>query len=177
VDDIAFLKQIIADLGTKAPIDTHRIYVAGFSDGGRMAYRAACQMASQIAAVAVVSGSLVTQACAPTRTVFVIAFHGTLDGSVPYHDPAATAFPRAAPKEAASLSPSIQFWMAENSCTHSGDVLFTPDVVRTTATGCGAQVIFYTIAGGTHAWPVLGPDYEFSASPLIADFFAAHRLP
>lgn len=177
VDDIAFLKAIIADLSARLPVDPKRIYVAGFSDGGRMAYRAACEMSGQLAAVAVVSGSLVTSNCAPSRSTFVIAFHGTADPSVSYKDATATPLPRAAPKTAAALPPAVQFWMAENSCTGSSDVLIGPHTVRTTASGCSAQVVFYEIAGGVHAWPVLGDDYEISASPLIADFFAAHRLP
>ncbi len=178
VNDIAFLKAIIADLSKRLPIDSHRIYVSGFSDGGRMAYRAACEMASQVVAVAVVSGSLVMEKCAPSRSVFVVAFHGTADPTLRYGDLfVGTVFPRAAPKEADGLPLSIRFWMAANSCTRAGNFQITPHVVRTTATGCSAEVIFYSIAGGQHAWPVTGADYEISASPLIADFFAAHRRP
>jgi polyhydroxybutyrate depolymerase len=176
VDDIAFLKAIISDLSARLPIDPSRIYVAGFSDGGRMAYRAACEMSDQIAAVAVVSGSLVTRDCAPSRSTFVIAFHGTADPSVSYREASATPLPRAAPQSAAGLPPAVQFWMAENSCTGASEALVGPHTVRTIASGCSADVVFYEIVGGAHAWPTVADGYEISASPVIADFFAAHRL-
>src|SRR5207248_5697071 len=83
-DDIAFIKAVIADISTRLRVDKKRIYVAGFSDGARMAYRVACEMSTQIAAVAAASGSLVTSNCNPTPLMRLIAFNGTADPSVSY---------------------------------------------------------------------------------------------
>jgi polyhydroxybutyrate depolymerase len=176
-DDIAFLKAVIADISSKLLVDTKRVYVGGFSDGARMSYRVACEMSAQIAAVAAISGSLVTADCAPPRLVPIIAFHGTADPSVSYTEPTATPLPRAAPTSASTLPPVTRFWLATASCKGTSGVLFAPTTVRYLGTGCGTDVAFYAIFGGTHAWPVTGADYDFSASPLIVDFFKAHALP
>jgi polyhydroxybutyrate depolymerase len=176
-DDIAFIKAVIADVSAKLTVDPKRIYVGGFSDGARMAFRVACQMSDKIAAVAAVSGSLVTQNCAPARLVPIIAFHGNADLSVLYNEPTATPLPRAAPTSAASLTPAVKFWMATASCKNTSSFLFDRTTVRYLGTGCGADVAFYETFGGEHAWPTVGDNYAFSASVLIADFFKVHALP
>ncbi|MDQ6717865.1 MAG: hypothetical protein M3Z17_05910 [Gemmatimonadota bacterium] len=177
VDDIAFIKAVITDVSARLSVDKKRIYVGGFSDGARMAYRAGCEMSGQLAAIAVVSGSLVTAGCAPSRLVPLIAFHGNADPSVSYTEGTATPLPRAAPASAASLPPAVKFWMATASCKNTTSILTAATTVRYVATGCGADVTFYATFGGVHAWPIVGPDYLFDASPLIVDFFQAHKLP
>lgn len=51
-DDIKFLRQIIAELRGKLTLDTTRIYVNGFSNGGSMAAKCAVDMGDVLAAVA-----------------------------------------------------------------------------------------------------------------------------
>ena len=177
VDDILFIKSVITAVSVKLSIDKKRIYVGGFSDGARMAYRVGCEMSAQVAAIAVASGSLVTTGCAPSRLVPLIAFHGNADPSISYTEATATPLPRAAPASAAAFPPAIRFWMATSSCKNTTSTLIAPTTVRYVGTGCGADVTFYTTFGGVHAWPAVGPDYLFNASPLIVDFFQAHKLP
>ena len=110
VDDIGFLRAVIDELTRRLPIDTTRIYVVGFSDGGRMAYRAACELSSQIAAVGVVSGSVEDPDCHPAVPVSLIAFHGTADREVPYDDSLTSVrWPQSIPA-ASSAPPSVRFW-------------------------------------------------------------------
>lgn len=177
IDDISFIKSVITAVSVQLSIDKKRIYVGGFSDGARMAYRVGCEMSAQIAAIAVVSGSVTTTGCAPARLVPLIAFHGNADPSISYSEPSATPLPRAAPTSAASFPPSVKFWMALASCKNTTSTLTAATTVRYVGTGCGADVTFYATFGGVHAWPVVGPDYLFDASPLIVDFFQAHKLP
>src|SRR5437773_1561304 len=68
VDDVGFLKAVIDRVSKQLPVDQKRIYIAGFSDGGRMAYHAACQLSSTIAAIGVVSGSLLDDHCSPAKS-------------------------------------------------------------------------------------------------------------
>jgi polyhydroxybutyrate depolymerase len=42
VDEPAFIRQMLFDLGTIASIDPKRIYALGYSNGGMLAYRLAC---------------------------------------------------------------------------------------------------------------------------------------
>jgi polyhydroxybutyrate depolymerase len=183
VDDIAFLRRVIADVSARLPVDARRIYVAGFSDGARMAYRVACEMAGEITAVAAVSGSLIDSRCLPSKPIPVIAFHGNADKEVRYNDSAYSVPSRPVPPGAGSLPPTLRFWLATDGCQRTAVGRLSPHVVRTAGVGCSADVAFYAIEGGGHNWPVVAPasadgdgeSGEISASSLIADFFLRHR--
>jgi polyhydroxybutyrate depolymerase len=183
VDDIAFLRAVIADISARLPVDARRIYIAGFSDGARMAYRTACEMAGEVTAVAAVSGSLVAEHCRPSRPIPVIAFHGIEDDEVPYDDSAYTAPSSPVPPDAGSLPPTVRFWLATDECRRIVTRRVSPHVISTAGIGCSADVTFYAIEGAGHSWPTLAPaggdvdegPGEVSASSVIADFFLRHR--
>jgi polyhydroxybutyrate depolymerase len=183
VDDIGFLRAMIADISARLPVDSRRIYVAGFSDGARMAYHTACEMAGEITAVAAVSGSLVDNRCRPSRAIPVIAFHGSADPEVPFNDSAFSVSSRPVPRDAASLPSTVRFWLATDGCQKTTAGRLSPHVLRTSGVGCSADVAFYTIEGAGHHWPAIAPAGsngdaeldEISASPVIADFFLRHR--
>jgi polyhydroxybutyrate depolymerase len=176
IDDVGFISAMIAEVGKKLALDKRRIYVVGFSDGGRMAHHLACKLSPTIAAIGVVSGSLKDDRCAPSAAVPVIAIHGTSDSQVPYDDPALTAPSKPLTAVAATLPPSVQFWLAANGCGGGAVSRTSRDVVRTSFASCaGAEVIFYSIEGGSHAWPGAGgsqpPMSELQASSVIYQFF------
>lgn len=81
-DDVQFLRDVVADAATRAPVDRARVQVWGFSNGAMMAFRAVCDAPEVFAAAGVMSGALVTP-CASTRVV-VHHLHGALDTVVPY---------------------------------------------------------------------------------------------
>jgi polyhydroxybutyrate depolymerase len=56
-DDIKFLRKIIAELQLRFNVDTTRMYVEGFSNGGQMAAKCAIEMSDKFAAAAENSGS------------------------------------------------------------------------------------------------------------------------
>ena len=58
VDDIGLTRAIIDEANTRLCLDGKRVFVAGFSNGGFMSHRIACEMADRVAAVAPVSGVL-----------------------------------------------------------------------------------------------------------------------
>jgi polyhydroxybutyrate depolymerase len=183
IDDLGFMRAMIDELSAKLPIDKRRIHVAGFSDGGRMAYYMACQMAGQIAAIGVVSGSLRDDSCTPAHPVAVIALHGTADPIVPYDESIDSPMPDPVDATMDALPPSVQFWIAQDGCSAATDSAFTPSVTRTTFAKCsGSDVAFFSIDGGVHTWPVLvdpsssDPDQTVSATALITDFFKRHHL-
>ena len=175
VDDVGFLAALVAEVSKNLSVDPHRIYIVGFSSGAIMAYHAACKLAPMIAAIGVISGSLMDDNCAPARPVAVIGVHGTSDDQVPYGDPSLTPLPKSVTGAAAKLPSSAQFWVATNGCGPGAAALQSPHVVRTSFKGCtGAQVEFYTIEGGSHGWPQSGlapPMSELQASSVIAEYF------
>lgn len=179
IDDVGYVSAIITSVGAAVALDKQRIYIAGFSDGGRMAHHLGCRLSSTIAAIAVVSGSLKDSDCHPAKAVAILAIHGTSDDQVPYDDPALTAPPLVVPGTD-TLPPAIQFWAATNGCKSFSQAHTATDVTRATFVGCtGADVTFYSILGGTHAWPADAggagsqpPMSELNASRVISAYFA-----
>lgn len=56
-DDVKFLYQILSELKKTFQVDANRIYLAGFSNGGQMAFRCAVEMSDVFAAIVEASGT------------------------------------------------------------------------------------------------------------------------
>lgn len=56
VDDVQFVRDTLARLAAHWRIDSHRIYVAGFSNGAMMTHRLASEMSDVLAGAAEVAG-------------------------------------------------------------------------------------------------------------------------
>lgn len=79
-DDLGYLADVVADTAARTPIDPSRVFVAGFSSGGAMAWTAAASRPDLFAACASVSG---WAASYPTTPIDCWHSHGTADTTVP----------------------------------------------------------------------------------------------
>ncbi|HEX5620515.1 MAG TPA: PHB depolymerase family esterase [Solirubrobacteraceae bacterium] len=77
-DDVGFVDGIVAELGDRLPIDRHRIYAAGFSNGADFAARLSVERSDRIAAAAYSAGGL-TEPHSPDRPVPTAVSLGTRD--------------------------------------------------------------------------------------------------
>jgi dienelactone hydrolase len=84
VDDTSWLAGLPKAISARVPIDLKRVYIAGFSNGGMMAWKAACERPDVFAAAEVVSGSLLVP-CTKTVVHILDAHDPTNDCIVPYH--------------------------------------------------------------------------------------------
>jgi poly(3-hydroxybutyrate) depolymerase len=84
VDDVGWLRSLIAHLAEHYPVDRRRVYLVGFSNGGMLAYRYACEYGDELAGVGVVAGSVQVASCLPPAPVNVVAIHGLADLHTPY---------------------------------------------------------------------------------------------
>jgi polyhydroxybutyrate depolymerase len=186
VDDVGFIRALVAELQNEFSLDPKRIYVTGISNGGIMAYRLACEASDLVAAIAPVAGTLNYAPCQPTQPVSVIHFHGTEDTHLPYEG--GVGPDSRVGVDFASVQESIEFWTAFNGCALQPQVIVFEDVQRQVWSGCedGTAVELYTILGGRHAWPGSDgpawaggdePTHTIAASALIWEFFAAHPKP
>jgi poly(3-hydroxybutyrate) depolymerase len=92
IDDDAFLLRMLAVEKDLYPQNTARLYLTGFSNGGMMAYRFACQHPEMVAAIGVVAAAYMSRPfCMPHVAVPVMHIHGRLDGMLPWRG---TAFSR-----------------------------------------------------------------------------------
>jgi len=169
-DDVAFLTAVVGRVGRHAPVDPQRLFVAGFSNGARMACRLALE-APWVAAIAAVAGSPVWGP-APARPVPTLAFHGTDDRHIPYGGgvgPRGRRVPVLAAPEAAAR------WAALMGCggEPARDTLDLHHLDLWSGGGC--EVGLWTVAGMGHAWPG-GRRYAPDADPPVADLSASHLI-
>jgi polyhydroxybutyrate depolymerase len=189
VDDVAFLAAMIDGLEGQYPIDTHRIYAAGHSNGGIMAYRLACELADKIVAIGVQSSSLELGPCNPAQPVSVLHIHGTADRNVPITggegDRAISGVAFNPPVD------GIKTIARADGCPAQPTEATVPenaDLTIDTWAPCAdtAEVRFVRVAGASHAWMgaaaggsrLVGETYmNYDSSLAIWTFLAAHPRP
>ncbi len=175
IDDIAFLRAIVAKLEKDYAIDTKRVYVTGISNGAMMSYRAACEMADVVAAVAPVEGAQ-NVPCKPAAPVSVIVFHGTADRLVPFNG-GVSPFQVGPHRTDTSVAETIAFWVKENGCAPAPKSEQSTEVDIDTYSGCkdSTGVALYAIQGGHHMWPgTKMSGVKISATDVMWKFFAQH---
>lgn len=160
VDDVSYLAAVIADSQRRAPVDPERIYVFGFSNGGFMAHRLACELSGTITAIVSIAGMsfLDRSRCSPEGSVGVIQVHGDADEIVSYgggHTLGRAVLPRHP-----SAVDSINRWVQTNGCSLEVPQRETIDLepripgaetTITTYRGCRERgVELWTVAGGSH---------------------------
>ena len=163
IDDVGFLSRLIDTLYRDYLIDTNRIYVCGFSNGGFMTQKLACALPGRFAAVGALGCSIDTsliKTCTPGQAVPTAYFSGTADPEVPYEG-GAMRNPRVTP--IVPVDTAVQFWVRNNNCQTNPGVIKIPDSVPTdrstvdlfqyTHCDCEADVYFYRINNGGHTWP------------------------
>ncbi|MDX6223993.1 MAG: polyhydroxybutyrate depolymerase, partial [Frankiales bacterium] len=177
VDDVAYLAAVLADAAKRTPIDRNRIAMAGFSNGGMMAYRFACERADLVHTIDVVAGAFLTQGCAPTRPVSVLHIHGLADTVVPSGGTAtsplsASGFPAA---NAGPVTIAIS-----NGCTSSVKGIYNgrADVSTWQAASCPTDAVVQLIRPTklAHLWTSSSAEattYGVNASAMTWSFDAA----
>lgn len=182
--DLIFISDLLDKLEAELNIDPARIYANGLSNGGGMSFMLSCTLADRFAAFGSVSGAylLPWDECQPSRPMPAILFHGTADPIVPFQGGPSSAF--------AIPFPAVPEWVnalaQRNGCDASPAVLpAAGSVSGIQFTHCAADVIFYTIAGGGHAWPGSEPlpesivgrtTQDMDATRVMWDFFQQHPL-
>ena len=205
VDDVSFAIAVVNDVDTVLNLDRQRVYSTGFSNGGMLSHRLACEAAEVFAAVAPVGGQLYEAgdfpACTPTRAIPILMMHGTSDVNYPYLGGLATGIsgetypPVEHPTEPSTLS----HWQTTNGSVGEPTVVYAQGIVQCRQWTGTAEVQmckldpptpllddnrFYDGAG--HAFPGGSmsespssdiPSQDIQAAEYIWEFFEAHSLP
>jgi polyhydroxybutyrate depolymerase len=183
VPDELFLVRLIRTLVQEGTARRDQVYVAGFSNGGMMAYRLACSHRLPLAGVGAVGGALVSR-CPDPRVRTVVAVHGADDALVPtagydgtlntgqhlHYPPLADAM--------ATLARGID-------CEQDGPLRSTAaGVDLDTWYGCrrGGSVTSMVISGLGHDWPgnrqlPAGDQWVDATAALVERFELGHPVP
>lgn len=82
--DVAFADAVLADVAARYPIDPERLYVSGYSYGGLMAWRYACESGDGVKAAMSISATLRLRApCAEAAESFRVVY-GLKDNVLPF---------------------------------------------------------------------------------------------
>lgn len=155
--DIRFISELIDALQQEYPIDPKRIYVAGMSNGGMMAYRIGIALSHRVAAIGVVSGAMFGDEPNPRNPVSVIIFHGTEDEHVPFAGGQSRnkLVKRNMDKPFLPVMDAFNFWSQADACakpresSRSGNV----EIFQKRECRSGSAVVLYKIYNAGHAWP------------------------
>lgn len=176
VDDAGFVGAMLDAIEDAYCVDDRRVFSAGFSNGGMLSHRLACELSDRIAAIGPVSGTIAVGTCNVTRPVSVMHFHGTSDPIVWYDGGLGNA---------QSVPDTISGWVARDGCGTTPATTFSMgDAHCETYDGCmqAANVTLCTLEGGGHQWPGGEPggvgtlNTDISASDAMMEFFEAHPM-
>ena len=161
VDDVGFITAAVHNITDNLDIDTSRIYAAGISNGGIMAYKLACNT-SLFAAIGPDAATMLSPCPAPHPTS-VLHIHGTDDRLVRYDGRPGTVLPIQT-----MTPPDVNaFWRNVDQCEQPATTVDGDLTTSVASCPSGRSVELITVAGGEHDWPSF-------ATEKMWDFFAAH---
>ena len=193
-DDVGYLLALADSIHARWGTRYQRLFSCGFSAGGFMSYRLACERPDRFEAVASVAGTMSNTAFAaclgpplpPTFHVRVLHIHGTADGVVSY----------AGGNGNISAEQTVQSWVNRSQCPNQASLVALPNL--NTVDGSYAEeytyapcaplappghlgsnragkVVFIKIIGGGHTWPGNTAPF-FGLGNLNRDFQASARM-
>ena len=170
-DDVGFVEAMISEISSQYNLDMERIYAAGYSNGGMMAYGLANYKSDLIAAVASVSGAMLNCTGPTSHPMPVVHLHGTSDAVVSYNGS----------NDWNSVQSTLDYWTSFNN------TISTPTINTDNTGGMtiehysfeqgdnSVSVEHYKYIGGDHVW--FNELYQGqNASELVWNFMSKYDI-
>lgn len=179
VDDVGFFRLLATHLVSHHGAARNRVYVAGFSKGGMMAHRLACDAADTFAGIADISGALNFEPCLPRKPVAVFISHGRADRNVAYGNGLPAVIKPLADNEDRPVAFATDFWSRQNECVPGGIRFRGKAEVQNFVCEAGGLLVA-SIQDEGHTWPgggenLLGtekPTRDISVNDLMWEFWS-----
>ena len=189
VDDVAFMRRLVAYLADRYGVDTTRVFATGWSNGGQFVYRLALECPDLVAAVAPFCANLPAGTnldCAPSnQPVSVMIVSGTKDLISPWEGGPSPH------GEVLSAEATFAYWADLADLHGEPSVTLFPDVVtddgstieQRTLSSKHVEVSLVIVRGGGHTLPGasmrgggrLGAvNRDVAGAGMIWDFFSRH---
>jgi polyhydroxybutyrate depolymerase len=181
-DDLGFIESLATYFQTTYNTNPAKQYLCGFSNGGFMSHKIACESSQCFAAIATVSGNMsdTTYAnCNPQFNPAVLHIHGTADAIVPYNG---------GPGTGVSVDQTMLKWESLLNCNASPssiqmlntNIIDLSSPERITYSNCVNPLELIKITGGGHQWPGISTliggagtiNMDFYSPQIIWDFLA-----
>ncbi len=157
-DDVLFINNLVDELSKKYNIDSKKIYLTGFSNGGLLTYKIATEAPEKFAAFAVVSGSIggkikkddpYFNLSKPKKAVPILIMHGKNDNLISYNG----GFNQDQSATFTSFKDSVDFWVRNNNATKIDTIENEKFIEEKYETKNKLNSIeAYTIKDSGHAW-------------------------
>ena len=183
IDDVAYFVQLLDELKTKLPYDEKRVFCAGHSNGGGMAFRAAVEMPERLAAVGIVAGLIAVDDPTPKKALPALYILGIKDPLIPIDGgEVATPWGKRVRKP---IAEPLAKWAAAIDCQTEPTLVSDAEGVRkmeyASRSSSGSTLTVLYLEGQGHQWPggtaslpgsVMGPNAsQFDATDAIWRFF------
>lgn len=167
-DDMGYITSVINRAVKRFPVNSRKVYMAGYSDGGQMTARFVCESPGKIAAAGTNASSIkntLNRVCSPTLATPVVMINGTGDSVSPY----------AGMLGLMSAPDAARRWAQFNGCPTAPVRTALPDLVADytttvvdeySACASGGSVALYTVSNGGHVWP--GSPFNVASLGLVS---------
>jgi polyhydroxybutyrate depolymerase len=167
VDDVAFARALVEEIGRRVPIDRRRVYATGHSNGAMMAYRVAAEAPDLVAAIAPVAGAMSLDPFEATVPMPVLHVHSVDDPRALYAGGLGPPFPLTRVRvHHNAVEPELARWIALDGCPSEPAVVaerieestgHTATHLRFAPCESRAEVELWKLSGAGHGWPGSGP--------------------
>ena len=160
--DGAFVAAVVGAALHELPVDPSRVYLVGYSNGGKLAYAVACAHPGLIAAVATYGAVPLAPCPGGTPLPYLLAA-GELDAVMPF-----TGAPRQHPP-LPSVRTAVAWLRAQDGCTGAPTEVTVGAAVVQHWTACrpGSEVTFVRYPLSGHTWPTSGIVGEPAAAATV----------
>jgi len=194
-DDVGFVAAAIEDVRARLKIDSDRIYMVGFSNGGMFTYRFAAERGDLLAAAAPMAASIGGKPSDeapewripdPIQPLSMIIFHGLADDDIPYEG--GTSRHRGGTRTYWPVEESVKFWVTHNGCNpKAASSYLNNGRLHIQSWGVcrkDTEVVLYLVENWGHVWPGRfftadlaeeDPLKNLDAAEIIWDFFKFHH--
>jgi polyhydroxybutyrate depolymerase len=187
IDDVGFVRKMVASLTHELNINREMIFAAGMSNGGMMSYRLACEMSETITAIAAVAGTDNTIDCQPRKPVSILHIHAKNDDRVLFDGGAGKKFrDESKVTDFVSVPGNVKKWVVHNHCQSAPvRTLEKPGAYCEKYAQCkgGVAVQVCVTDTGGHSWPggtkprgSEAPSQVISANDVMWDFFTSTQV-
>jgi len=189
-DDVQHLEDLVLTISEQVNVDLNRVYATGFSNGGFMTQRLACEAYDFFAAFAVSGATMVPgmePLCNPDNDVPIMFIHGTADVSIPWRGSETSHY---------GVIQNLYYWVTYNDCNlePTEEVLPSTEDNPETFVGLityedcafGGDLLFYGVQNGGHNWmgvpDVIGEEIaglvntDYHASDLVWEYMSQFTL-
>lgn len=148
VNDVGFIDQLVTTIQGRS--DVSSVYLAGYSNGGKLAYDVVCSNPGLVKAFAVIAATP-TVGCPDGAPVSLVTMDGTDDPNQAYNS-SSTQHTNGSFKEASTVD-EVNTWVKRDGCTsHSQQKMGSMVLDSWSHCNGGTAVQLGSIVGGGHEW-------------------------